>query len=150
MAIPISQVKAAYVGNPGSGGTPGSATITCTTGAGRVATFTGTINAAGQLTAIVPIDTGAYTTSPTIPFAEPVTGGSLTGATVILYMTDVLSFSDLPSMTVAQLPAASAALKSSYAIVTDHAATPVYNATAVGGGSLWCPVFCDGTNWVNR
>ena len=150
MAIPITQVKSAFVGDAGTGGTPGSATITGTTGTGRKCTFTGTINAAGQLTAIVPIDTGAYTADPTLPQAEPVTGGSLVGATVVLAMTDKLSFSDMPSFTVATLPAASAALQGSWAYVTDAAATPVYNATAAGGGAVVIPVFCNGTNWVNR
>jgi len=149
MAIPILRVVNAYVGDAGSGGTPGSATISGTTGTGRVATFTGTINAAGQLTAIVPVDPGAYSVGPTLPQAEPVTGGSLVGATVILTMSAFDGFT-LPSYTVATLPAASAALKGSWAMVTDHAATPVYNATAAGSGTLACPVFCDGTNWVNR
>lgn len=35
-------------------------------------------------------------------------------------------------------------------IVTDAAASPAYNATATGGGSITLPVFCDGTNWKNH
>jgi hypothetical protein len=35
-------------------------------------------------------------------------------------------------------------------VVTDAAATPVYNATVAAGGSTVLAAFCNGTNWVNH
>lgn len=35
-------------------------------------------------------------------------------------------------------------------LVTDAAATPVYNATAAGSGTVIIPVVCNGTNWTNH
>lgn len=68
----------------GSGGTNGAVTLTGTTGTGTKFQVTGTI-AGGALTAITGISVaGAYTAMPSSLTAEPVTGGSLTGATVNL------------------------------------------------------------------
>lgn len=50
----------------------------------------------------------------------------------------------------ASLPACSAATVGLVAITTDGAATPVYNATATGGGSVVVEVICNGTNWTNH
>jgi hypothetical protein len=49
----------------------------------------------------------------------------------------------------ASLPTPSAALKGATAFTNDGAATPVFGAIATGGGTLFLPVFCDGTNWRN-
>jgi hypothetical protein len=51
--------------------------------------------------------------------------------------------------TVAQLPAASASNRGSRTFITDGAATPVFGAIVAGSGSLFLPVFSDGTNWLN-
>lgn len=53
--------------------------------------------------------------------------------------------------TVAQLPAASAALIGTRAVVTDSNAasyTAGIGATVAAGGSTVVPVFCNGSNWL--
>lgn len=50
--------------------------------------------------------------------------------------------------TVSTLPAASAALKGARAHVTD-ATAPTFLGTLTGGGTVVCPVFCNGTIWVS-
>jgi hypothetical protein len=50
----------------------------------------------------------------------------------------------------ASLPACSSATVGLVAIETDGAATPVYNATATGGGTVVVEVVCNGTNWTNH
>ena len=52
--------------------------------------------------------------------------------------------------TVAQLPAASAALAGTRSVVSNSNAayTAGIGATVAGGGSNIVPVFCNGTNWV--
>lgn len=50
----------------------------------------------------------------------------------------------------ASLTACSAANKYQISITNDAAATPVYNATATGGGSGVVLVLCDGTSWKNH
>lgn len=52
--------------------------------------------------------------------------------------------------TVATLPACNATSKALLLVVTDAAASPVYNATATGGGAVTIPVLCNGTNWTNH
>lgn len=52
--------------------------------------------------------------------------------------------------TVATLPACNASSKALLLVVTDAAASPVYNATATGGGAVTIPVLCNGTNWTNH
>ena len=49
--------------------------------------------------------------------------------------------------TVATLPAPIANRVGSRAFVTD-ATAPVFGALAVGGGAVFSPVYCDGTNWL--
>ena len=50
--------------------------------------------------------------------------------------------------TVAQLPAASSALRGARAYVTD-ATAPTFLGTQTGGGAVVCPVFCNGSAWVS-
>ena len=45
------------------------------------------------------------------------------------------------------LPAASSALKGARAVVSD-ATTPLYLTAYTGGGTIVCPVFCNGSAWV--
>jgi len=71
----------------GSGGTPGAATITGTTGTGTKFQCAVTIDGGGSISAVGAITlAGNYTVNPTDITVEPVTGGSLSGATVILKM----------------------------------------------------------------
>jgi hypothetical protein len=67
------------------------------------------------------------------------------GGTAIAFLTDkgVLQFGKL---TVATLPAASAALEGARAYVTDSN-TAVFAANVAGGGANKVPVYCDGANW---
>ena len=57
-------------------------------------------------------------------------------------------FYSLNSSTVALLPAATD-YKGARTFVTDAAAAPVFRAVVTGGGSVFTPVFSDGTNWRN-
>lgn len=50
----------------------------------------------------------------------------------------------------ASLPACSAATSGLEVVETDGAATPVYNATATGGGTVVLTVVCNGVNWTNH
>ena len=68
-----------------------------------------------------------------------ITGGSITQVTM-----NTLDY------TVATLPTCNTASKGNILTVTDAAASPVYNATATGGGSIMLPVICNGTNWTNH
>jgi hypothetical protein len=88
VAVLTTQVASVpAVVNAGSGGTPGTATITGTTGTGTKFQATATIAAGGTISAITALTVvGSYTVNPTNLAAEPVTGGGLTGATVSLAM----------------------------------------------------------------
>lgn len=80
-----TKVITATVVAAGSGGTPGLTTFTGTTGTGTKFTCTGTIGGGGTLSgALTVVIQGAYGagTPITLITAEPITGGSLTGATV--------------------------------------------------------------------
>lgn len=83
-AVMTTQVITATVVSVGTGGTNGPVTITGTTGNGTLFQATGTI-ASNHLTGPLTVTTvGGYTLNPTNIAAEPVTGGSLLGATVSL------------------------------------------------------------------
>lgn len=85
-------VQSATVAAGGSGGTNGTQTVTGTTGTGTKFQASVTI-AGGAITAILSITVaGAYTVLPTNLSAEPVTGASLTGATLALAMTGLITF----------------------------------------------------------
>lgn len=85
MATVGTKVITASVVAGGSGGTPGLTTFTGTTGTGVKFTCTGTIGGGGVLSgALTVVIQGAYGAGTPITniAAEPITGGSLTGATV--------------------------------------------------------------------
>jgi hypothetical protein len=83
---PNDSVVSATVNAGGSGGTNGPVTITGTTGTGTKFTLRGNV-ASGALTGpLTVVNAGSYTVDPTSLTAEPVTGGSLSGATVGLTM----------------------------------------------------------------
>ncbi len=54
----------------------------------------------------------------------------------------------LPSSTVATLPLCDNFNAGTLRTVTDAAASPAWNATATGGGSLKIVVMCNGSNWT--
>lgn len=111
LSVTNTKVITAAVVAGGTGGTPGAVTITGTTGTGTPFQATGTINGSGILTgALVVTVPGNYTVNPTSIAVEPVTGGSLSGCTVILtigVLTTSVSnagqYSVVPSNPIAQL-----------------------------------------------
>lgn len=81
MQVTTTQAVSATVAAAGTGGTPGSATVTGTTGTGTKFQATVTISGGGTISSVDAISlAGSYTVNPTAPSAEPVTGASLTGA----------------------------------------------------------------------
>jgi hypothetical protein len=56
----------------------------------------------------------------------------------------------LAASVVSELPTCGSATTGTMRYVTDSVSSPVYNAPAVGGGSLVIPVFCNGTQWTNH
>jgi hypothetical protein len=93
--VTATHIKAvsAVVNAGGTSGTPGAVTITGTTGTGTKFQATGTINGGGALVGpLVVTVAGDYTVGVTSLAAEPITGGSLSGATVTLVM-GALTFS---------------------------------------------------------
>lgn len=86
VTIVTTQVVSATVNAGGSGGTNGTQTVTGTTGTGTKFTASVTV-AGGVITAVLSITLrGTYTVNPTTLSAEPVTGGSVTGATLNVVM----------------------------------------------------------------
>lgn len=86
-------INASAVNNPGTGGTPGPATVTGTTGTGTKFQANVTIGSGGGITAINSITVpGSYTVnprflgSPFFAYVDPVTGGGLTGAQFAVQM----------------------------------------------------------------
>jgi len=85
---PNDSVISLTINAAGSGGTQGPVTITGTTGVGTKFQARGNISGGGSLTGnLVLTNVRNYSTDPTTPGAEPVTGGNLSGATVALTMT---------------------------------------------------------------
>lgn len=79
-----TKVVSATIQAGGTGGTPGTQTVTGTTGTGTKFQASVTVSGGGVITAILSITVaGNYTVPPSIS-AEPVTGASLTGATLNL------------------------------------------------------------------
>ena len=52
--------------------------------------------------------------------------------------------------TFAQLPTCDVSHIGFLRVIVDAAATPVYNATTAGGGSVRLLTMCNGVNWVNQ
>jgi len=67
----------------------------------------------------------------------------------VAYSDPLLDDAQFKAYTVAQLPAASAALLGTRSVVTDSnaALTAGIGAIVAAGGANVVPVFCDGTNW---
>lgn len=86
LTVTNTKVQSATVAAGGSGGTNGTQTVTGTTGTGTHFQASVTI-AGGAITAVLSITVaGDYTVNPSNLLAEPVTGASLTGATLNLHM----------------------------------------------------------------
>jgi hypothetical protein len=68
----------------------------------------------------------------------------------VAYADPALDSATFAPVTVAQLPAASAAIAGMRMAVSNSNAayTAGIGATVAGGGSNIVPVFCNGTNWV--
>lgn len=80
-----TKVMSAVVTTGGTGGTAGTQTVTGTTGTGTKFQASVTISGGGAITAVLSITVaGDYTVNPTNLGAEPVTGASLTGATLAI------------------------------------------------------------------
>lgn len=87
LTIASTKVVSATVDDAGTGGTPGSATVTGTTGTGTPFQATVTIDITGVITSVDSISVaGAYTADPADIAHEPVTGGSLTGAALAIVL----------------------------------------------------------------
>ena len=82
-------VQSASINAPGTGGTSGTQTVTGTTGTGTKFQASVTVSGGG-ITAVLSISVaGSYTVLPTL-IGEPVTGASLSGATLNLGVTSTL------------------------------------------------------------
>ncbi len=95
LQVVTSKVNSAIVNIGGSGGTPGTATVTGTTGVGTKFQANVTIGAGGNITAVNSITSGgAYTTNPNwvntgggyYYYIETVTGAGLVGAELLISM----------------------------------------------------------------
>ena len=87
LTVATTKVVSATVAAGGTGGTPGTATVTGTTGTGTKFQANVTISGGGAITAVNSITVaGSYTANPTTLTAEPVTGASLSGATLNVVM----------------------------------------------------------------
>lgn len=70
-----------------------------------------------------------------------------TQATGVAYADPQVTSVMYTPVTVASLPAASAALKGTKYVVSDATAT-TYASTVAGGGSYCVPVLCTGSVWI--
>jgi hypothetical protein len=87
VTVTTTQVSVAAVVAPGTGGTAGSAVVTGSTGTGTPFSLNVTIGSAGAITGVLGfVNHGSYTVNPSTLGATPVTGGSLSGATVSVAM----------------------------------------------------------------
>lgn len=81
LLVVTSKVVSATIAAAGTGGTPGTQTVTGTTGTGTKFQASVTVSGGGVITAILSVTVaGSYTVNPTAPTLEPVTGASLSGA----------------------------------------------------------------------
>jgi hypothetical protein len=87
LAVATTKVVSATVDAAGTGGTPGTATVTGTTGTGTKFQATVTISGGGAISSVDAIAVaGSYSANPTSIAHEPVTGGGLTGARLAVVM----------------------------------------------------------------
>lgn len=87
LAVATTKVVSATVQAGGSGGTPGTQTVTGTTGTGTKFQASVTVSGGGAITAVLAISVaGSYTANPSNIAQEPVTGASLSGAKLTVVM----------------------------------------------------------------
>jgi hypothetical protein len=87
LTVTHTKLSSATVTGAGTGGTPGAATLTGTTGTGTKFQVAVTISGGGAISSINSVSVaGDYTVNPTLLTAEPVTGGGLAGATLNIKM----------------------------------------------------------------
>lgn len=87
LRVTSTKVISATIAAAGTGGTPGTQTVTGTTGTGTKFQASVTVSGGGAITAVLSItEAGAYTVNPTSITAEPVTGASLAGAQLSVSM----------------------------------------------------------------
>lgn len=126
-------------------------------GAGAGFTFTASINTTGGAPVVFAPQTGSTialaitntAASPTANYFQVTTNGQPAGDILKIDSSGNTYIRTLKTQvyTVATLPAASAALQGARALVTD-ATAPTFLGTLTGGGSVICPVFCNGTAWI--
>ena len=133
LTILTTKLVSATVNAGGSGGTNGTCILSGTTGTGRVFRLSATISG-GAISAIgSTVDAGSYTVNPTSLAAEPVTGCSLTGATLTLkigystgYVTTPGSYSVVPSNPVSQGSTSGSGTGATFTLQTNVGGTYVY------------------------
>lgn len=87
LKVTHTKVVSATVAAAGTGGTPGTQTVTGTTGTGTKFQASVTVSGGGAITSVDSISVaGDYTVNPTSLTTEPVTGGGLTGAQLSVRM----------------------------------------------------------------
>lgn len=85
--VVTTQVVSATIAAAGSSGSPGTQTVTGTTGTGTKFQASVTISGGGAITAVLSITVaGSYTVNPSNLTAEPVIGASLSGAELAIVM----------------------------------------------------------------
>lgn len=87
ITVSTTKVVGATIAMAGTGGTPGPAVVTGTTGTGTPFQAMVTIDGGGTIISVDSISvSGSYTVNPTDITAEPVTGGGLSGAELAITM----------------------------------------------------------------
>jgi len=125
LQVATTGVYGATIDNGGTGGTPGTQTVTGTTGTGTKFTASVTVSGGGVITAILSILTaGSYTVNPTSLTVEPVTGAGLTGATLAINMKPVTftvqtagNYTALPSSPVSQSASSGSGVGATYTVL---------------------------------
>lgn len=110
LLVATTGVYEATVLSGGTGGTPGTQTVTGTTGIGTKFTASVTVSGGGAITAVLSITSaGNYTVNPSFLGTEPVTGAGLSGAVLNIHMKPVSftvqvagNYTDIPSSPVLQ------------------------------------------------
>ena len=93
LTVTTTQVVSAAPYNTGSGGTPGAQTLTGTTGTGTKVQISVTVSGAGRVSSVNSISVaGSYTTNPTRPNAEPMSGGGFSVPPALSLQLGVLTF----------------------------------------------------------
>jgi hypothetical protein len=137
-----TQAISATVASAGSGGVDGAVTVSGTTGTGTVCQFSGTIVSGALTGPLTLVTAGQYTVNPTTPAAEPVTGGSLVGATINVVLgvlswgiAEFGSYTSLPSNPVAQGSTTGSGTGATFNLVWGPVAAGIGYGWELGGSS---------------